>query len=122
MVVDTGGTIKDKVMSGAPGGASFGPDSRAKIAAGLAASTSAARASDDGGLGVVRVKPLGIGASDKNAQKTIGAMNSANFAKSAMSQAVQFSTEQNDIAVDGRVFRYPSHVISPDMDNEKLYQ
>jgi hypothetical protein len=67
---------------------------------------------DDGGLGVVRVKPLGIGSSDKGSGTSFSALNA---------KPVTFSVETNDISIDGRLFTYPSHVITPDMDNEALY-
>jgi len=67
---------------------------------------------DDGGLGVVRIKPLGVGASDNGAGTSFSALNAT---------PVTFSTESNDITIDGRLFSYPSHVIAPSMDNEALY-
>ena len=68
--------------------------------------------SDDGGLGVVRIKPLGAGGGggERSAASSTGANN-----------AVRFSTEAADVTVDNRHFDYPSHVISPDMDQQALY-
>mmetsp|Transcript_58980 Transcript_58980/g.108105 ORF Transcript_58980/g.108105 Transcript_58980/m.108105 type:complete len:443 (-) Transcript_58980:7-1335(-) len=63
---------------------------------------------DDGGLGVVRIKPLGVGSSDQGAQQ-------------AGTTGVEFSTQPAELTVDGRRFTYPSHVIAPTMDNEALY-
>jgi hypothetical protein len=62
---------------------------------------------DDGGLGVVRIKPLGVGASDKGA--------------SPNAKAVEFSSQPAELTVNGRRFTYPSHVIAPDTDNQGLY-
>ena len=66
--------------------------------------------SDDGGLGVVRIKPLGAGGGGGERSASTGANN-----------AVRFSTEAADVTVDNRHFDYPSHVISPDMDQQALY-
>ena len=68
--------------------------------------------SDDGGLGVVRIKPLGAGGGggERSAAWSTGDDN-----------AVRFSTEAADVTVDNRHFDYPSHVISPDMDQQALY-
>jgi len=68
----------------------------------------AARSFDDGGLGVVRIKPLGVGLSDQGAEQ-------------AASRVVEFSTQSAELTVDGRKFTYPSHVIAPTMDNQALY-
>ena len=67
---------------------------------------------DDGGLGVVRIKPLGAGGGggERSAAWSTGDNN-----------AVRFSTEAADVTVDNRHFDYPSHVISPDMDQQALY-
>ena len=85
------------------------------LAGGTAGLTSGPRATasrDDGGLGVVRIKPLGVGASDKGAGTSYSALNAT---------PVTFSAETNDITVGGRQFTYPSHVIAPSTDNEGLY-
>ena len=75
--------------------------------AGLTAGRRTADASrDDGGLGVVRIKPLGVGASDKGTGTSYSAVNAA---------PVNYSTETNDLTVGGRLFTYPSHVIAPAM-------
>lgn len=68
--------------------------------------------SDDGGLGVVRVKPLGAGGG--------GGERSA-ASSTAANNAVRFSTEAAEVTVDNRHFDYPSHVISPDMEQQALY-
>ena len=88
------------------------------VAGGTAGLTGGARAAaakraDDGGLGVVRIKPLGVGMSDKGSGASYSALNAA---------PVSFSTESNDITVAGAEFTYPSHVIPPTMDNEALYE
>lgn len=73
----------------------------------------ASAASSDGGLGVVRIKPLGAGGG--------GGERSAGAA-SAAAPSVQYSTEAAEVVIDGRRFAYPSHVISPEMDQEALYE
>ena len=77
------------------------------------------KVSNNGALGVVRVKPLGIGASDKNVA-TLGI--GASDRKQALLKSVSFDVERGEISVDGRLFKYPSHVISPDSDNLELYE
>lgn len=67
---------------------------------------------NDGGLGVVRIKPLGAGGG--------GGERSAQYA-SASDAGVTFSTEASQVTVEGRRFTYPSHVISPEMDQQELY-
>ena len=66
--------------------------------------------SDDGGLGVVRIKPLGAGGG--------GGERSAHAGTSGH---VSYSTSPASITVTGREFDYPSHVISPEMDQQALY-
>ena len=68
------------------------------------------RADNDGGLGVVRIKPLGAGGG--------GGERSAQCGRSA---AVTFSTNPAELTVDGRRFVYPSHVIAPEMDQQALF-
>mmetsp|Transcript_30270 Transcript_30270/g.70694 ORF Transcript_30270/g.70694 Transcript_30270/m.70694 type:complete len:440 (+) Transcript_30270:372-1691(+) len=68
-------------------------------------------ADDDGGLGVVRIKPLGAGGG--------GVEKSAGFVDAG--QGVSFSSERAEITVDGRSFAYPSHVISPQMRQQELF-
>ena len=70
------------------------------------------RMRNDGGLGVVRIKPLGAGGG--------GGERSAQYA-SASDAGVTFSTEASQVTVEGRRFTYPSHVISPEMDQQELY-
>ena len=67
-------------------------------------------ASEDGGLGVVRIKPLGAGGGG-------GERSSIH----ATSSAVTYSVPRAEIKIDGRDFTYPSHVIAPDMDQAALY-
>jgi hypothetical protein len=66
---------------------------------------------EDGGLGVVRVKPLGAGGG--------GGEKSALTASDA--RGVIFDTVKAEIKVDGRRFAYPSHVIGPSMDQQALF-
>lgn len=61
----------------------------------------------DGGLGVVRVKPLGAGGG--------GAERSAGSAAAG----VEFSSQ--GVRVDGLLFSYPSHVIGPEILQDGLY-
>ena len=66
--------------------------------------------SDDGGLGVVRIKPMGAGGGGGErsaAGVTVG--------------GVSFTTKPAEVTVDGRTFSYPSHVIGPQMDQMALY-
>ena len=65
---------------------------------------------NDGGLGVVRIKPLGAGGGGGERSAASGAPT-----------GVSFSTDQAEVTVDGRRFHYPSHVIAPDMDQQALY-
>ena len=65
---------------------------------------------NDGGLGVVRIKPLGAGGGGGERSAASGAPT-----------GVSFSTDQAELTVDGRKFSYPSHVIAPDMDQQGLY-
>ena len=67
-------------------------------------------AASDGGLGVVRIKPLGAGGGG-------GERSSIH----ATSSAVTYSVPRAEIKIDGREFTYPSHVIAPDMDQAALY-
>ncbi|KAK3234898.1 hypothetical protein CYMTET_54874 [Cymbomonas tetramitiformis] len=62
---------------------------------------------DDGGLGVVRIKPLGVGMSDQGALQA--------------SKDVEFCSQSSRLVVDGRQFTYPSHVIAPTMNNQEMY-
>ena len=73
---------------------------------------SAGRSADDGGLGVVRIKPLGAGGGggERSAQSAAGT-----------SVGVTYSVQQAQITVAGSEFTYPSHVIAPDMDQQALY-
>ena len=73
---------------------------------------SACRSADDGGLGVVRIKPLGAGGGggERSAQSALGA-----------AAGVAYSVQQAQITVAGSEFTYPSHVIAPDMDQAALY-
>ena len=79
--------------------------------AGLTGGKISVRTEDDGGLGVVRIKPLGAGGG--------GGERSAQYGKST---AVTFSTQPAELTVDGRRFDYPSHVIAPEMDNRALFE
>ena len=66
--------------------------------------------SGDGGLGVVRIKPMGAGGGGGErsaAGVTVG--------------GVSFTTKPAEVTVDGRTFSYPSHVIGPQMDQMALY-
>ncbi|EOD20793.1 hypothetical protein EMIHUDRAFT_117465 [Emiliania huxleyi CCMP1516] len=65
---------------------------------------------NDGGLAVVRMKPLGAGGGG-------GERSSASGAPSG----VTFSAPKAEVTVDGRLFSYPSHVIAPEMDQQALY-
>jgi len=67
-------------------------------------------AGDDGGLGVVRIKPLGVGTSDAGAE--VGTSTDG---------GVSYKTDPAEISVKDRRFTYPSHIIGPDMDNQALY-
>ena len=78
--------------------------------AGLTGGKRATARADDGGLGVVRIKPLGAGGG--------GGERSAAYGPAS---AVTFSTNPPSITVDGRLFEYPSHIITPDMDNQALF-
>ena len=68
-------------------------------------------ASDDGGLSVVRIKPLGAG----------GGGGERSASSTGASTAVSVSTEAADVTVDNRHFDYPPHVISPNMDQQALF-
>ena len=63
---------------------------------------------DDGGPGVVRIKPLGAGGG--------GGERSADGA-----ERVAFSTQAAEVTVAGRRFTYPSHVIGDDMGQQALF-
>lgn len=65
---------------------------------------------DDGGLGVVRVKPLGAGGG--------GGERSAAGASGA---GVSISTKSAEVKVGDRLFSYPSHVIGDDMGQQELF-
>ena len=65
---------------------------------------------DDGGLGVVRIKPLGAGGG--------GGERSAISGPAA---GVSFSANPPHLTVDNREFSYPSHIITPEMDQQALY-
>jgi hypothetical protein len=67
---------------------------------------------DDGGLGVVRIKPLGAGGGGGERSAAAG---------SSLRAGVTFSTNPASLTVDGRVFNYPSHVIPPEFDQQALY-
>ena len=71
-----------------------------------------AEASGDDGLGVVRIKPLGVG----------GGGVERTAAEADGKGAVSFDLGANEVEVRGRRFEYPSHVIGPDSSQEELYQ
>jgi hypothetical protein len=79
-------------------------------AMGSASESSKSTRGEDGGLGVVRIKPLGAGGGG-------GERSSIH----ATSSAVTYSVPRAEIKIDGREFTYPSHVIAPDMDQAALY-
>ena len=79
---------------------------------GADASSSAYGNGDDGGLGVVRVKPLGAGG---------GGGGEASAAASPPQGSVTYSTDPPSLTVGGRNFTYPSHVISPEMDQQATW-
>jgi hypothetical protein len=65
---------------------------------------------DDGGLGVVRIKPLGAGGG--------GGERSA---AAAAGTDVSFSTQNAEVKIGGRLFTYPSHVIGDAMGQQELF-
>ena len=69
---------------------------------------------DDGGLAVVRVKPLGAGGGG-------GERSAKAAAEAAPSGGVEYSTDPPSLTVGGRTFSYPSHVIAPEMGQQELY-
>lgn len=87
----------------------------AASSAGAAASSAGSRRrrdreKGDGGLGVVRIKPLGAGGGGGEASASRGD-----------SGKISYDVGEANIRVDGRSFTYPSHVISPEMDQQALY-
>lgn len=63
---------------------------------------------DDGGMGVVRVKPLGAG-------------GGGGEASASGSESASVTVTKDSISVGGSTWRYPSHIIGPGTDNEALY-
>jgi hypothetical protein len=74
--------------------------------------TQARPSGDNRGLGVVRIKPLGAGGG--------GAEKSAVDVKVGEADSV-IDVSASGIAVDGKSFSYPSHVITPDMGQQALF-
>ena len=72
------------------------------------------RRRDDGGLGVVRIKPLGSGGGGGEASAVVATRDGA-----PLPPSVQYTARS--VTIDGRVFKYPRHVISPEMDQRALY-
>ena len=67
---------------------------------------------DDRGLGVVRIKPLGAGGG--------GTEKSAVDANEGDADLV-LDVSASGIAVDDKIFSYPSYVITPHMDQQALF-
>ena len=65
---------------------------------------------DDGGLGVVRIKPLGAGGGGGERSAFLGP-----------SRRIDYTTRPATVTVDGRLFAYPSHIITPEMDQAALF-
>ena len=108
----------------------------------LATFMSEAQEGDDGGLGVVRVKPLGAGGGGGESSSMLEAEHpgagkgQTSFGKGQFCEGkgkgkgstvkgpgtgVTFSTSPPELAVGGKAFTYPSHVIAPEMDQQALY-
>mmetsp|Transcript_17866 Transcript_17866/g.29785 ORF Transcript_17866/g.29785 Transcript_17866/m.29785 type:complete len:444 (+) Transcript_17866:145-1476(+) len=66
--------------------------------------------SSDGDFGIVRIKPLGAGGGGGERS----AMN-------ANAKSITFSTNPPGVKADGRKFVYPAHIITPEMDQQALY-
>ena len=64
---------------------------------------------DDGGQGVVRIKPMGAGGG--------GGETSA----AADARPMQFSTDPPAVLAGAHEFRYPRHVIGPERDQQSLF-
>ena len=71
-------------------------------------------AGDDGGLGVVRIKPLGAGGGGGEASAVAAARDGA-----PPPPSVRYTARS--VTIDGRRFDYPRHVIGPEMDQRALY-
>jgi hypothetical protein len=70
------------------------------------------KSSDNKGLGVVRIKPMGVGGG--GVEKSAAGLGSVE-----VSSAIELSA--SGIGVDGKQFSYPSCVITPDMDQQALF-
>ena len=71
-------------------------------------------AGDDGGLGVVRIKPLGAGGGGGEAARSRPRATAA-----PPPPSVRYTARS--VTIDGRRFDYPRHVIGPEMDQRALY-
>ena len=71
--------------------------------------------SDDGGLGVVRIKPLGAGGGG-------GEISALSGGNRPQEPSVKRCANHGGVCANGRHFEYPSHVVEPEHDQAALYE
>ena len=82
-----------------------------------AASSAAASPFSDGGLAVVRIKPLGAGGGGGERSATSG-----RAALHATSRGIRVGDSGGRSGGNAKVWTYPQHVIAPEDDQEALYE
>eukprot|EP01047_Picozoa_sp_COSAG01_P062544 COSAG01_NODE_7970_length_2970_cov_1.643330_3_plen_256_part_00 len=77
---------------------------------------------DAGGLGVVRIKPMGAGGGGGERSASASSASPISFVSSAESASSACSVTLPDIAGRPQTFSYPRHVMGPATANEALFE